>query len=85
MNVAIHVICVPIIFFTGLILSHKFSHSSWLSLPLPLINSTFDLNFISATALAYAAYFVLLEPIAGVSPFGHEAACGGGRGHMTRC
>lgn len=64
---AIHVVCVPVIFFTGLVLSHNFGHSTWTSLPIPLLNSSFDLNFISATALAYAAYFVLLEPVAGVS------------------
>ena len=66
-NVLIHVVCVPLIFFTGLVLSHNLAHPTWLALPIPLLDSTFDLNFISVVAIAYAAYFVLLEPVAGVS------------------
>lgn len=77
MNVAIHILCVPLIFFTGLVLSHNFNHPAWLSLPIPILDSTFDLNFITAVAIGYATYFVLLEPVAGVSPSG-LGVCGGG-------
>ncbi|KAG0149504.1 hypothetical protein CROQUDRAFT_59278 [Cronartium quercuum f. sp. fusiforme G11] len=78
-NVAIHIICVPTIFFTALILSHYFSFfaSTVLSvqpitIPQWLLNtglygseSTYELNLATLTALGYATYFIILDPIAG--------------------
>lgn len=77
--------CVPIIFFTSLVLSHNLAHPTYLSIPIPVLNSSFDLNFISAVALAYASYFILLEPVAGVSPGSClvGSAVGPEAGHMT--
>lgn len=70
-NVAIHVVCVPAIFTTALILSHGFGSPSFLTLAppaflVPLIGShliQFTPTFL--VALSYAAYFIVLDPVAG--------------------
>ncbi|GAA6031756.1 hypothetical protein JCM8097_001973 [Rhodosporidiobolus ruineniae] len=69
-NVLIHVICVPIIFFTGLILTHGvpgFS-TSFASFTLEAFGKqvTLDATVPFIVAVSYAAYFVLLEPVAGL-------------------
>lgn len=77
-NVLIHVICVPSIFATALVLAHYFPHPSLASLPVPavLAPSLGPLVHVTPTflvAAAYACYFVLLEPVAGVRLAGPRA------------
>ncbi|KAI5478494.1 hypothetical protein MNV49_005022 [Pseudohyphozyma bogoriensis] len=70
-NIGIHILCVPLIFQTGLILAHHFAHPTLASLTLPALPplletpTTLDVNWIFLVALGYAAYFILLEPVAG--------------------
>ncbi|KAH9816726.1 hypothetical protein DFH28DRAFT_890541 [Melampsora americana] len=78
-NVAIHIICVPIIFFTALILVHylPFFHHTILNFqPIHLPNfllktglygsdSIFELNLSTIVTLGYVTYFIILDPIAG--------------------
>jgi len=72
-NVLIHVLCVPMIFFTALILTHGIPGASQslasinLDLPLGIGKTTLDLTFPFLYAAANATYFILLEPMAGVS------------------
>lgn len=68
-NVLIHVCCVPCIFFTSLVLSHKFGSPSFARMPLDLPGigpETLDITPAFLVAAAYATYFVLLEPVAGI-------------------
>ncbi|GAA5828472.1 hypothetical protein JCM11251_006264 [Rhodosporidiobolus azoricus] len=70
-NVLIHIFCVPLIFFTGLILSHGIPGFSTALVSLPtfeVLGQTvhFDATIPSLVAAGYAAYFVLLEPVAGL-------------------
>jgi len=82
-NIIIHLVCVPAIFFTSLILSHHgaffpLTDLRWLTGPLPLPEllvrsawfgaegTTYDLNLATLTSLGYAAYFIVLEPFAGL-------------------
>lgn len=67
-NVLIHIPCVPTILFTALVLVHYFDWASYSLLDIALggdlvLNVTFPLLVVAA----YATYFVLLEPLAGVS------------------
>lgn len=78
-NVAIHIVCVPIIFFTALILVHylPFFKSTILnSQPIHIPNfilatglygsdSVFELNLATLVAIGYVTYFIILDPIAG--------------------
>lgn len=82
-NILIHLVCVPLIFFTSLILAHHFAFFAktdlaWLTGPLELpevlvrtglfggSGTTYVLNLATLTSLGYAAYFVALEPVAGL-------------------
>ncbi|GAA5910614.1 hypothetical protein JCM6882_001040 [Rhodosporidiobolus microsporus] len=70
-NVLIHVLCVPTIFFTGLVLSHGipgFSTSLFSLPPFELFGNAvqFDATVPFLVATGYAGYFVLLEPLAGL-------------------
>ncbi|GAA5943207.1 hypothetical protein JCM10213_006244 [Rhodosporidiobolus nylandii] len=70
-NVLIHVVCVPTIFATTLILTHGlpgFSTSFATLPPFELLGTPVevDLTVPFLTAAGYAAYFVLLEPVAGL-------------------
>ncbi|KNZ56483.1 uncharacterized protein VP01_2394g1 [Puccinia sorghi] len=82
-NIIIHLVCVPTIFFTSLILSHYYAlflltDLRWLTGPLQLPEllarsalfgaegTTYDLNLATLTSLGYAAYFIVLEPFAGL-------------------
>ncbi|GAA6061414.1 hypothetical protein JCM10212_004472 [Sporobolomyces blumeae] len=71
-NVLIHVLCVPTIFFTSLVLFHAIPgfdrplFSVPLDLPLGLGSHSLDATVPFLTAVGYAAYFVLLEPLAGL-------------------
>lgn len=68
-NIGIHVVCVPVIFFTALVLSHAFGSPSFAFVPLdlPVLGAqTLDVTPAFLTAAAYAAYFVMLEPVAGL-------------------
>ncbi|GAA5823814.1 hypothetical protein JCM5353_006367 [Sporobolomyces roseus] len=71
-NVLIHVLCVPMIFFTALILTHGIPGASNsfasidLDLPLGIGKTTLDLTFPFLYAAANATYFILLEPMAGL-------------------
>jgi uncharacterized membrane protein YGL010W len=84
-NVAIHIICVPAIFTTALILSHAFGSPSFLAVSppaflVPLIGShliQFTPTFL--VALSYAAYFIALDPVAG----GIYAPLLAGMGHFS--
>ncbi|GAA6002052.1 hypothetical protein JCM10207_003053 [Rhodosporidiobolus poonsookiae] len=68
-NVAIHLVCIPTIFFTSLILTHGIPGFSTplASLALPFFGDKLvvDLTVPFLTALGYATYFILLEPVAG--------------------
>ncbi|GAA5872245.1 hypothetical protein JCM8547_004793 [Rhodosporidiobolus lusitaniae] len=68
-NVLIHIVCVPTIFFTGLILAHGIPgfSTSFASFGVDLLGQQiqFDATLPFLTALGYATYFVLLEPVAG--------------------
>lgn len=69
-NVLIHVFCVPTILFTALILTHGIpgASKSLATIPLNLFGQHIDLDVTIPFlwAAANAAYFVLLEPVAGV-------------------
>lgn len=67
-NVLIHIPCVPTILFTALVLVHHFDWASYSLLDIALggghvLNVTFPVLVVAG----YASYFVLLEPLAGVS------------------
>ncbi|EGG04895.1 uncharacterized protein MELLADRAFT_116962 [Melampsora larici-populina 98AG31] len=78
-NVAIHIICVPIIFFTALILVHYlpfFKNTILDSQPIHLpdfilatglygSDSVYELNLATLVSIGYATYFIILDPIAG--------------------
>lgn len=73
-NVLIHIVCVPLIFFTTLILSHAFpgGDASLADIRLPAALSDYAGDVVRLTspflvAVGYASYFCLLEPFAGVS------------------
>lgn len=70
-NVLIHVACVPTILFTALILTHGIpgASKSLATLPVNVLGHHYDLDltFPFLWAAGNAAYFVLLEPVAGVS------------------
>jgi uncharacterized membrane protein YGL010W len=60
---------VPTILFTALVLVHRFDWASYSLLDIALggghiLNVTFPVLVVAG----YASYFVLLEPLAGVSP-----------------
>ncbi|KAA1101084.1 hypothetical protein PGT21_006397 [Puccinia graminis f. sp. tritici] len=78
-NIIIHLICVPLIFFTTLILVHQFSFFGQtilgsVGLPEPLVRTgwfggegtMYELNMSTITSIGYAVYFIALEPVAGV-------------------
>ncbi|BGP23507.1 DUF962 domain protein [Rhodotorula toruloides] len=69
-NVLIHVACVPTILFTALILTHGIpgASKSLATLQVDLLGHHFDLDltFPFLWAAGNAAYFVLLEPVAGL-------------------
>ncbi|KAI9627988.1 hypothetical protein H4Q26_018265 [Puccinia striiformis f. sp. tritici PST-130] len=79
-NIIIHLICVPVIFFTTLILVHRsffFDKTVLGSFDLPDLlthtgiyggnnGSIYELNLATLTSLGYTIYFILLEPIAGL-------------------
>ncbi|BGP54363.1 hypothetical protein JCM8202_000796 [Rhodotorula sphaerocarpa] len=68
-NVLIHVLCVPTILFTALILTHGIpgGDKSLATIPLDVLGYHFDLDltFPFLWAAGNAAYFILLEPVAG--------------------
>ena len=73
-NVAIHLLFVPCIFFTALILLHGLPSPSFLTVPLPFNFPGFSTvpaaQVVQITpaflvALGYASYFIALDPIAG--------------------
>lgn len=73
LNVAIHVIFVPLIFATALVLLHALPHPSLLdvAVPLPALLGLGPETLVQLTpsfliSACYAGYFVLLEPFAGV-------------------
>ncbi|KAH7124027.1 hypothetical protein B0J11DRAFT_530514 [Dendryphion nanum] len=61
-NVGIHVVCVPIIVMTFLIL---FSNSPAIPLPPWLSIPNLPLNFATAIATLYTTLYILMEPVAG--------------------
>lgn len=69
-NVLIHIFCVPTILFTALILTHGIpgASKSLATVPLDLFGRHIDLDltFPFLWAAGNAAYFILLEPVAGV-------------------
>lgn len=79
-NIIIHLICVPVIFFTTLILVHQFSFFPQTvlgSVEIPdLLARTgwfdgsgrvvYEMNMSTLTSIGYALYFVALEPVAGL-------------------
>lgn len=69
-NVLIHIFCVPTILFTALILTHGIpgASKSLATIPFDLFGQHYDvdLTFPFLWAAGNAAYFVLLEPVAGV-------------------
>lgn len=67
-------ICIPIIFFTSLTLAHYFSSTAYATFDVPLPTALglssllpLDVTVSFLVAAGYATYFVLLEPVAGVS------------------
>ncbi|POY72656.1 hypothetical protein BMF94_4484 [Rhodotorula taiwanensis] len=68
-NVLIHIFCVPTILFTALILTHGIpgASKSLATIPFDLFGQHYDvdLTFPFLWAAGNAAYFVLLEPVAG--------------------
>ncbi|OAV97094.1 hypothetical protein, variant [Puccinia triticina 1-1 BBBD Race 1] len=78
-NILIHLICVPVIFFTSLILAHQFGffpHTVLGAVELPELlvrtgwfgqtGAMYELNMSTVTSIGYALYFVALEPVAGL-------------------
>ncbi|GAA5909846.1 hypothetical protein JCM5296_001834 [Sporobolomyces johnsonii] len=70
-NVLIHVFCVPTILFTALVLTHAIPGAAEslarFRVPLPLLGEVpVDVTVPLLYAAANAAYFVLLEPVAGL-------------------
>lgn len=73
MNIGIHLVCIPTIFYTTLILLHGISSRALATFDVPLpqflgLSSLLPLDVTVSFLLAsaYATYFVLLEPAAGV-------------------
>ncbi|KAK4703471.1 hypothetical protein P7C70_g2749, partial [Phenoliferia sp. Uapishka_3] len=72
-NIAIHMVCIPTIFFTSLILAHGLNSTAFASFDVPLPTALglgsllpLDVTVSFIVALGYASYFVLLEPMAGL-------------------
>ncbi|GAA5903544.1 2-hydroxy-palmitic acid dioxygenase MPO1 [Sporobolomyces salmoneus] len=64
-NVLIHILCVPTILFTALILTHGIPGASRSLASLEVGSTTLDPTFPFLWAAGNAIYFILLEPIAG--------------------
>jgi len=62
-NVAIHIICVPLILMTSLFLA---SNSPSLDLPSYLTVSNLPLNLGTGFAVLYSLLYILMEPVAGL-------------------
>ncbi|GAA5880449.1 hypothetical protein JCM16303_005386 [Sporobolomyces ruberrimus] len=65
-NVLIHIVCVPVIFFTALVLTHGIPGAAKSLASFEIGQTTVDLTFPFLYAAANATYFILLEPLAGL-------------------
>ncbi|KAM0754740.1 DUF962-domain-containing protein [Meredithblackwellia eburnea MCA 4105] len=72
-NIAIHIVCVPTIFFTSLVLAHHWQKEAFATFDVPIPHFLglgpllpLDVTFPFIVAAAYSLYFISLEPFAGL-------------------
>jgi uncharacterized membrane protein YGL010W len=66
-NILIHIICVPIIFWTVLVWLSVYGTVTFADVSFGLLSHPFPVNFAFIATTVYALFYILLEPVAGIT------------------